>query len=183
MDETRTFTEAHIKRQRRSHAEADGYGRHRHLYLQNPMVELATEIARQQGRTPAWLDYGCGKGGFIEEIRKLGVFGEIVGWDPAVDAFKVKPEGKFDIVTCLDVLDAIEPNFTEAVIVDVARATAGVAIFDVLTRPKATSKLKPHPPFYWTHIVGRAMRVLKSRVEFPGMDSFERVVIFAEPKG
>jgi SAM-dependent methyltransferase len=182
MTEVRTFTEAHLKRHRRTHAEADGYGRHRHLYLQDPIRELAAEITRKEGRAPSWFDYGCGKGTFIEEMRKLAVFGAVAGWDPAVDAFKTMPEGKFDIVTCLDVIDVVEPDFIDAVVSDVARATAGIAIFDVLTKPKATSKLKPHPPFYWTHIVGRTMRVLKSRVEFAGMDSFERVVIFAEPK-
>jgi len=172
-----TFSSSHIRRQREAHAKADGYGRHRHLYLHDTMRRLARQL-----QATSWLDYGCGKGGFIEQIRPLGLFGTIVGYDPAVDAFAARPEGRFDLVTCLHVLDAVEPRFVDAVLADVVSLTGGLAVFDLLTMPKASSTLRPHRPFYWTHLLRKHMDVVEDIVEFPGMPDLERVVIVAAPR-
>jgi SAM-dependent methyltransferase len=177
-----TYSTSHIRRQRDAHRRADGYGRHRHLYLHDTMRRLAA-LLRQANATPSltWLDYGCGKGAFIEEIRALGLFAAIAGYDPAVDAFRARPSGRHDIVTCLDVIDIVEPRFLPDVLMDVAGLTGGIALFDCLTRPKPGT-LRPHPPFYWTYRVSERLAVLESRVEFPGLDGFERVVIVAAPR-
>lgn len=183
MTALRTYSSAHIDRQRAAHAKAEGYGRHRHLYLHDTMRRLAARLrsARPAGEL-TWLDYGCGKGGFIEEIRPLGLFTAITGYDPAVAAFRDRPRDRQNLVTCLDVLDIVEPRFLDAVLADVAGLTGGLTMFDVLTMPKATSRLTPHPPFYWTHLVRQHMDVVETTVEFPGMQDFERVIIVAVPR-
>lgn len=176
-----TFSSSHIRRQRDSHARTDGYGRHRHLYLHDTMHQLAATLSRSKAtKDLTWLDYGCGKGGFIAEIRPLDLFATIAGHDPAVEAFRTRPEGRYDLVTCLDVLDIVEPRYLGAVLDDVAGLTDGLAVFDCLTRPKQGAKVKPHPPFYWTGLVRRHMDVVETKVEFPGMDGFERAVIVAK---
>ena len=177
------YSSAHLIRQQRSHVLADEYGRHRHLYLHDTIRRIATGL-RRGGRSEglSWLDYGCGKGGFIEEIRGLGLFTTIRGYDPAVPAFADRPEGRFDLVTCLDVLDVVEPQFLGNVLGDVAGFTDGLGLFDVLTRPKAGSGLRPHPPFYWSGLVGRYMDVVDVKTEYPGMDSFERALVQASPR-
>lgn len=176
-DQPQTFSPGHIRRQRQAHANADGYGRHRHLYLHDTMRRLARQL---QARS--WLDYGCGKGGFIEQIRPLGLFETIAGYDPAVQAFAARPEGRYDLVSCLHVLDVVEPRFIDVVLDDVASFTGGLAVFDVLTMPKATSALRPHPPFFWTQLIRRHMDMVESNVEFPGLQDFERVIIIASPR-
>jgi Methyltransferase domain len=177
-----TFSSAHIGRQREAHA-ADGYGRHRHLYLHDTMRRIATSLRQaKQGYDLSWLDYGCGKGGFIEEIRPLDLFTTIRGFDPAVAAFAVRPEGRFDLVTCLDVLDVVEPQFLGNVLDDIAALTEHLALFDHLTRPRADSQLRPHPPFYWSHLVGQHMEIVGTKIEYPRMDRFERAVIQATPQ-
>jgi hypothetical protein len=130
----------------------------------------------------SWLDYGCGKGVFIEQIRPLGLFTTITGYDPAVEAFQARPETPHDLVTCLHVLDVVETRFLDAVLADIAALTGGLAVFDIITRPKASSALRPHPPFFWSQHVGRHMEVVESSVEFPGMQDFERAVIVAAPR-
>jgi SAM-dependent methyltransferase len=182
-DMLRTYSPAHLGRQQEAHARADGYGRHRHLYLHDSIRRIAAGLrgAGEQAEGLSWLDYGCGKGGFIGEIRPLGLFATIDGYDPAVEAFRARPERRFDLVTCLDVLDVVEPQFLPNVLNDVAALTGRLAIFDCLTRPKADSTLRPHPPFYWSYLVGRHMKVLEAKTEFPGMEGFERVVIQAAP--
>jgi hypothetical protein len=174
----RTYSASHIDRHRAAHVREDGYGRHRHLYLQETIRQLARSLGSAENQGLSWLDYGCGKGGFIEQIRPLSLFATIVGFDPAVSGFSSRPAGRFDLVTCLDVIDIVEPRYLGAVVQDAATFTRGVAVFDCLTRPK-TAALRPHSPLYWTQIIRQHMEVVETRVEFPGMDGFERVVIIA----
>ena len=176
------YSPAHLSRQREAHAAADRYGRHRHLYLHDMMRELSTILRRSNPTGDlSWLDYGCGKGGFIEEIRPLNLFTTIRGFDPAVVTFAGRPLRRFDLVTCLDVLDMVEPQFMSNVLDDVAALTTHTAVFDCLTRPKAGSRLHPHPPSYWSSLVGHHMKVVSTKTEYFGMDGFERVVIQATP--
>ncbi len=178
-----TYSASHLRRQREAHTRTDGYGRHRHLYLHDTIRRIAEQLRRITERQElTWLDYGCGKGTFIEEIRPLDLFGRIAGYDPAVDKFRTRPERSYDLVTCLDVLDVTESRFVPNLAADVARLTDGVALFDCLTRPKPDGALRPHPPFHWNYIVGQAMRVLDTRVEFAGLDGFERVLVLAAPR-
>ncbi len=168
----------HQRRCRTKHAQSDGYGRHRHLYLHDTMRALAATVAAERGRPATLFDYGCGKGRFMEEMRGLGVFGEIAGYDPGVATFETLPNAQYDIVTCLDVLDAAE-RFVDGVIADVARITAHTAVFDCLTKPAPKSGFKPHPSFYWVRLVAKTMRVEKTEMHFLGLADFERAVIFA----
>src|SRR5882762_5963979 len=109
MRKIRTFTERHVESNRLLHRRSDGYGRHRHVYLHATMRRLAQSVkTRVPERGITLLDYGCGKGRFIEEMRQLGLFSEISGYDPAVSDFRSHPMAPYDIVTCLDVLDALE---------------------------------------------------------------------------
>jgi len=178
-----TYSTSHLRRQREVHARTDGYGRHRHLYLHDLMRYLAAVLrtAKPTGDL-TWLDYGCGKGGFIEQIRPLALFDTITGHDPAVETFRARPDRPYDLVTCLDVLDVVEPGFQDAVVADVAVLAGGFAVFDCLTKPKLTATLRPHPPFYWAQKVRRHMDVTETRVEFPGMQDFERALIIAVPR-
>jgi 2-polyprenyl-3-methyl-5-hydroxy-6-metoxy-1,4-benzoquinol methylase len=178
----RTFTSEHLRRQRDLHARSDGYGRHRHLYLHETMRKLAREFADAGGRAPTLLDYGCGKGQFIEEMHKLALFAAITGYDPAYATFEARPSGQFDFVTCLDVLDAAEARFVDPIVADVAAHASGMAIIDCLTRPKPQSGFKPHPPHYWIEIVKRHMRVVSSEIHFFGLSTGERVAILAQPR-
>ena len=182
-DTLQTYSSAHLGWLQEAHAKADGYGRHRHLDLDDLMRRIAAVLrgAGEPAEGLSWLDYGCGKGGFIGEIRPLGLFETIEGYDPAVEAFAARPEKRFDLVTCLDVIDVVEPQFLPNVLNDVARMTGRLAIFDCLTRPKADSTFRPHPPFYWSYLVGQHMKVLETTTEFPAMEGFERVVIQASP--
>jgi 2-polyprenyl-3-methyl-5-hydroxy-6-metoxy-1,4-benzoquinol methylase len=132
------------------------------------MRQLAVSLReRRLAAELRWLDYGCGKGGFIEEISPLGLFSTITGYDPVVAAFQVRPQGRYDLVTCLHVLDVVETNFFDAVLADIAAFTGGIAVFDVLILPKPIDGLRPHKPFYWAEIVRRQMDVVEARVESP----------------
>lgn len=182
MHPIQTFSDRHLMAQRSLHRQSDGYGRHRHLYLETPLRQLHRAVAaRVAPRRPTLLDYGCGKGEFLNALRQLDLFADLAGYDPGVPGFATRPDRQYDIVLCLDVLDTVEPRYLDAVIEDVTRCTADTALFDCLTRPKPGGRLTPHPPFYWTHLIRSYMAVIGSEVAFPEMVGFERVLITARP--
>ena len=174
----RTYSASHLRRQRDAHARVDGYGRHRHLYLPRIVRDLADTLRRGGRPDLDWLDYGCGKGTFIAELRPLGLFATCEGFDPAVPEFSARPSGRFDLVTCLDVLDVVETSHLDDVLADIATMMRGYALFDCLTKPKG-GQLRPHPPFYWSRIVAEHFDIVSTQVEFPGIDGFERALILA----
>lgn len=51
------------------------------------------------------LDYGCGPGLLVEQLKDLGF--SAVGYDRYQPAFAVRPQGKFDVVTCFEVMEHI----------------------------------------------------------------------------
>ena len=53
--------------------------------MSSAVSEKPLSGAAQRGLT--LLDYGCGKGRFIEEMRGLNLFSDIAGYDPAVAIF------------------------------------------------------------------------------------------------
>lgn len=181
MPAVQTYSRSHIQRQQAAHAKADGYGRHRHLYLQWKLQRVTQDLRSALGNALplAWLDYGCGKGGFINEVRSLSIFESIEGYDPAVYTYQKRPQRTFDVVTCLDVLDIVEPRFLDAVLEDISSLTAGLAVIDCLTRPRPGGALMPHQPFFWVNLVKQHLQIVDVTVEFPGMDGFERVIITA----
>ena len=53
------------------------------------------------------LDYGAGKGNLAQNLK---IPAQITEYDPAIPGKSVLPEGKFDLVCCIDVLEHIEPE-------------------------------------------------------------------------
>ena len=70
--------------------------------------------------------------------------------EAAVEAFQARPAGRHDLVTCLDVLDKVEPNFLDAVLADAQRARA-FPWFNPFPGLYQYSGLTPLPfrPPYW----------------------------------
>lgn len=77
----------------------------------NHIERVANIIRRYQYNS--MLDVGCGKGVLLEGMKAEGFEGA-VGYDPAVPKFSQLPEGRFDLVTCTDVLEHIEPEHLDA---------------------------------------------------------------------
>lgn len=178
-----TYTKAYLQRHRDTHGRFAAFGTHEHPYLHTTMRELAAGIAP----APSLLDYGCGKGAFLAAMRRAGIFGELVGFDPALPAVAARPESRFDIVTCLDVLDQVEPRFIDAVICDVAQFTRGTAVFDIVTKQAKGVDRKTEPAFLWHTRIARRMRIAATRLHVPSILEYEtgafaqRVIVIARP--
>jgi len=186
----RTYSNAYLERHRKTHEKHPQFGTHRHPYLVNTMREIAQGCAQALGRPPTLLDYGCGKGVFLEELRRMNLFGELVGHDPAILRFRERPSRQFDVVICPDVLDQLEDQFVRDAIEDVAQFSARTAVFDIITKqsPKFVH-LRPRSASTWQQRVERSMHVASvwTRAATPWEMAMEgacpeRVIIVAEPK-
>ncbi len=54
------------------------------------------------------LDYGCGKGKLGNELKKVFNIVEVTNYDPFVSEYSKEPDGMFDIVACMDVMEHVE---------------------------------------------------------------------------
>ena len=80
-----------------------------------------------------FLDYGCGKNGLINLLKKNEDLKSVkfTGYDPAIDKFKNKPTNKFDIVTCIDVLEHISRSKIPQIFEEIDELTDGFFFFAI----------------------------------------------------
>jgi len=98
------------------------------------MAPLVADIIGKLSVT-AMLDYGAGKGRLGQELpRLLHKVPAITHYDPARPDWAATPS-PHPFVTCIDVLEHIEPELLDNVLDDLARVTAGHGFFTVHTGP------------------------------------------------
>ena len=84
----------------------------------------ALQRMHELGFCNSMLDYGTGKGQLVKRLRReLPPEIDVMGYDPAVEAWEQKPATPFDVVTCLDVLEHIEMSSIDAVLKDIHQLT------------------------------------------------------------
>lgn len=184
----RTASEAWIARHGETHARSPLFGTHAHPYLVEPIRALAARLGGPE--KPSLLDYGCGKGVFLNEMARSGWFGFCRGYDPAVAAFKARPAQRYDVVLCLDVLDQTEDAFVDPLIEDVRQFARRAALFDVITvQTPELAHLNPRSAAQWEALIGRRMKVASvvvrpaSEQELREGACPERAIVIAEPQG
>lgn len=79
------------------------------------------------------LDWGCGKGRLFQNI-KVNHKMTLQAYDPAVERFSTPPVPA-EMLTCIDVLEHIEPELLDNVLDDLARLTECVVFLTVHTGP------------------------------------------------
>jgi SAM-dependent methyltransferase len=75
------------------------------------------------------LDYGCGKGEMGRNWNK------VTSYDPCVKKFSTRPDGRFDLVACCDVLEHVEPECLGEVLHDIFGYAERVVYLVISTRP------------------------------------------------
>ena len=86
------------------------------------------------------LDYGCGKAGHYlrSELHKFWGIEMPTLYDPAVEGFMEKPQGKFDAVICVDVMEHIHPSEVLKTLDEVMNYSKAV-FFNIATKPALKS--------------------------------------------
>lgn len=118
------ITPGYVREQVKLHADPSyGSGSHRHAYLVAgiALIEDCKTI----------LDYGAGKGTIGSVLRGAGL--DVVEYDPGFPGKESRPSPA-DLVTCLDVLEHIEPDCLADVIGDLAKLTRKKLLVDISTK-------------------------------------------------
>lgn len=84
-----------------------------------------------------FLDYGCGKNGLIDLLKKYEDFEsiEFIGYDPAVEQYSAIPNKSFDIVTCIDVLEHVSRQEIPKTLLEIDGLTRGFFFFAIDLMP------------------------------------------------
>ena len=141
----------------------------RQLHATNPEYGISgskrAEVVRRLIATvkpETVLDYGCGKGTLAQALDR-----PIWEYDPAIPG-KDAPPRPADLVICTDVLEHIEPEYLDAVLLDLSRVTLKVCYALIYTGPaKKTladgrnAHLIQQPMAWWNEQLGRYFSVAK----------------------
>lgn len=130
-----------IKEVRRFHAARktfSGRGCLKHL-------DRIAQISQEIGATSA-LDYGCGKGAQYTDDINGQTIEQVLGYavakyDPCVPEFEVMPDGLFELVWCVDVLEMVPAGDLQAVLHQIASKATKAVFITVSTYPAKKSLL------------------------------------------
>lgn len=132
------------------------------------------------------LDYGCGKGILVNEIKKeLGC--ETIGFDlyrdpkAEIDIINDKDQipGKFDLITCVHVLEHLPYPITELDWMASRLNEDGILLIEI---PFTQIIFPPHPILFARETVPLLMKHLKARYMYYDMQYFNNNgIIIAQP--
>lgn len=135
MERDRLISNKYLKQNRLLHEAPKGFGGSGWKHAQT-IVDFAAEIGAK-----SILDYGCGESTMRPEIKKLGWKGFIGEYDPAKFG-KEAPPKPADLVVCTDVMEHVEPEFTDNVLRHIRGLTGKGCFMVVATRP--ANKILPN---------------------------------------
>jgi 2-polyprenyl-3-methyl-5-hydroxy-6-metoxy-1,4-benzoquinol methylase len=124
-------------------------------------LDLVRRLAEKY-RARQILDYGCGKRDLWHALHHEF---DVRNFDPALPEFELPPEPA-DLVTCIDVLEHVEPEFLDNVLSDLVRVTVKAALLTIATRP-ALKRLPDgtnchrliQPSSWWTNCLKQRFHV------------------------
>lgn len=111
-----------LHRTDKSYGLADAYRRKDSIKGHLKIPEAIGE-ATKYSTINSLLDYGTGQGGLVSLLKSYTELSgiNIQGFDPGVEVFSKRPNQKFDIVTCIDVLEHIDREAIGDVIKDISK--------------------------------------------------------------
>ena len=148
-------------------------------------LHIALLRLHEKGVCDAFIDYGCGKGNLVMNLRNI-ISSNITidGYDPAIDQFNQKPTKSYDFLSCFDVLEHIEDKYIDNVLDHIRSLAKGIAYIAVDLQP-AVKKLEngrnAHillaPPDWWTTKIAQ---YFSSQISFPIKHSlgFNQKIVF-----
>ena len=116
------------------------------------------------------LDYGCGKAVLSDALTKKY---KITKYEPAIPKLEKKPDGKFDMVLCTDVLEHVEEIYIDNILKELQQYIKVMGFFTIclghvkkhllpdgspvhiLVKPKVWWREKLDKYFTYTEIYGR----------------------------
>ncbi len=123
------------------------------------------------------LDFGCGKGNFINYAKENLPGVKVEGFDVASEKYSILPNDEFDMVVCLDVMEHVEFGSLSHVLSEIRQRTGKLFICSVANYPanrKLSDGRNAHvtqlPFAYWFSLLSGFFKVLKFTTTRSGDD-------------
>lgn len=155
----------YIEESKKLHQTSKGYGSAK-AYQESSFYKSRLGIAeaiehinsRNKFKIDSVLDYGTGKGGLVTSLSQtLGPKINIQGYDPSMPQFATKPNQKFKLITCIDVLEHIDRNSITQILNDIKSLNQGIFFYviDLIPAQKSLSDgrnahIMLAPPDWWS---------------------------------
>ena len=110
------ISKEYIEKLKQLHEDKPSFGSKSHV------PELLKKCLDSYGINTA-LDYGCGKGNVMNEVKTIYPNIQVQGYDPAVGVYSALPNQTFDLLYSTDVLEHVEPDHIDATIINLAQLT------------------------------------------------------------
>lgn len=103
------------------------YGTTAYLYFDDIVREVLA------AKPMSVIDYGCGRSDLVAHFWRDG-HRRIARYDPGIPQYEIMPDGTFDIVLCMDVMEHILMPDVERILKEI-RNKSGKALFTISLRP------------------------------------------------
>jgi 2-polyprenyl-3-methyl-5-hydroxy-6-metoxy-1,4-benzoquinol methylase len=125
------ISEYYEAQNRKLHRHPRGFGASGHRWVDKGDVPAIIK----KYKVRSLLDYGCGRGtlwkALVEKRPRLAAHILYVGYDPCFSGKEKIPKEKYDLVTCTDVLEHIEPMYLDNVLKHVFSLASKVIFFNI----------------------------------------------------
>ncbi|MCB4378640.1 methyltransferase domain-containing protein [Synechococcus sp. MU1650] len=152
----------------------------------------ALDRMHEYGLCNRFLDYGTGKGKLLEYLKQnIKHPIQLEGYDPAVETFCQKPSEKFDIVTCLDVLEHIELDTIDNVLTEIRDYTRYFCYLVIDLQPAVktlsdgrNAHILLAPPNWWQNKISQLFTSYSTFPIYHGSGDIQKIAIIAsnDPK-
>lgn len=162
-------TQSHIRASKQLHKDNSLYGPADSWFQDTNIKRLfgipyGIKKVNEYSNIKSVLDYGCGKGGLVLALKKtLCSDISIRGFDPGIEEYSTMPKEKFDIITCVDVLEHIDRHAIDAVLNQIKNSMTGFMVFIIDLIPAIKSLADGRnahillaPPEYWASKINQA---------------------------
>ena len=178
------------KEQQKLNAElhkSDKYGNRANAAGLATNLPQALDRMHELGLCNRFLDYGTGKGKLLKYLKqKIKHPIQLVGYDPAVEEFSEKPNEKFDIVTCLDVLEHIELDTIDNVLNEIKSYTKYFCYLVIDLQPAVktlsdgrNAHILLAPSTWWQNKISQLFTSYSTFPIYHGSGDIQKIVIVA----
>lgn len=147
---SKTISDEMLRLNKELHADPRGFGGDGAIHFE------AVRDLIEKYKCWSLLDYGCGQGLLKKALKSHGIKIMMTDYDPAIKGCDILPIVPYDMVTCTDVLEHIEPEYLDEVLKHIGHLAQKVIYLVICCLPAnkilsdgRNAHLITEDPYWW----------------------------------